>query len=140
VQPRPPSILQIFREPLKPGVEAEYGAIEEETARICVEMKCPHPYLGVESLTGPKEVWWFNGYESRDEIKQVEAGYENNAALMAALERNGKERAHVRADRRLHELSSRLERRPMERGSGTLPGNRGYEARSPCGGNSLRGS
>jgi hypothetical protein len=67
----PPGILQIFREPLKSGVEAEYAAIEDDTKRLCVELGCPHPYLGVESLTGPKEVWYFNAYGSSEEIFAV---------------------------------------------------------------------
>lgn len=55
---QPPKILQVFREPLKPHVEAEYDRIESDTARTCAKLRCPHPYLGIESLTGPKEVWW----------------------------------------------------------------------------------
>jgi hypothetical protein len=104
-------------------LKPEYGAIEEETAWIWVEMKCPHPYLGVESLSGPEEVWWFNSHESRDEIKRVEAGYKNNAALTAALERNGKRKSVLtfEAIDVFTNYSPELERRPMERGSGTLP-------------------
>ena len=92
-EPLVPPILQIFREPLKPGAEADYRVIEEETARLAVELQCPHPYLGAESLTGPKEVWWFNGFESHDEVKQVEADYENNSAWMAALTRHSKRKS-----------------------------------------------
>jgi hypothetical protein len=43
-QERPPAILQIFREPLKPGSEAAYKTVEDDTARLCVELKCPHPF------------------------------------------------------------------------------------------------
>lgn len=60
-QAQPPQILQIHREALKPGTDAAYREIEEDTARICRELKCPHPYLAIESLTGPHEVWYFNG-------------------------------------------------------------------------------
>jgi len=49
---RPPVILQIYREPLKPGRDAVYRAIEEETARVCATLECPHPHLAIESLTG----------------------------------------------------------------------------------------
>jgi hypothetical protein len=90
---RLPAILQIFREPLKPGGEADYRVIEEETARLAVELQCPHPYLAAESLTGPKEVWWFNGFESQDEVKQVEADYRNNPALMAELQRSSERKS-----------------------------------------------
>jgi hypothetical protein len=62
IQHHPPPILQIAREPLKPGREAAYRNVEEDTARQSAKLGCPHPYLGVESLSGPKEIWWFNGY------------------------------------------------------------------------------
>src|SRR5712692_8443820 len=93
--PQPPQILQIYREPLKPGSEAAYGEIEEDTARICARLKCPHPYLGIESLFGPKEVWFFNGYKSPAERGQVAADYAKNAPLLAALETNSKRKASL---------------------------------------------
>ena len=53
---QPPQILQIHREALKPGSEAVYQDIEEDTARLQAKLGCPHPYLAIESLTGSKEV------------------------------------------------------------------------------------
>jgi len=73
--PQPPRILQIHREGLKPGSEDAYRQIEDDTARICAELGCPHPYLGIESLTGSREVWFFNGYESSAERKHVVDDY-----------------------------------------------------------------
>jgi hypothetical protein len=90
---RPPQILQIYREPLKPGSEAAYHAVEEDTARVAAALGCPHPYLGAESVTGAKEVWWFNGYESSAEQEQVHDDYSKNARLMAALQQNSKRKA-----------------------------------------------
>src|ERR1700675_3044388 len=87
-QQQPPRILEVYRDFLKPGVEAAYGPIEEDASRICVELKCPHPYLAIESLTGPKEVWFLNGYDSVAELKQVGDAYEKNAPLLAALHQN----------------------------------------------------
>jgi hypothetical protein len=92
---RPPQILQIYREPLKPGSEARYDAIEEDTARLSAELGCPHPYLGLESLTGPKEVWWFNGYSSFAEQKQVSEVYAKNTRLIAALQQNSNKKASL---------------------------------------------
>ncbi len=40
----------------------------------------------MESLTGPKEVWFLNGYQSAAEQKQVAEDYGKNAKLMAALD------------------------------------------------------
>ncbi|HEX5432078.1 MAG TPA: hypothetical protein VFW83_08940 [Bryobacteraceae bacterium] len=89
---RPPSILQIYREILKPGARDAFAKIEEQAARICADLNCPHPYLGIESLTGPEEVWFLNGYESQQEIEQVREGYAKNAPLMAALTQNAQRR------------------------------------------------
>jgi hypothetical protein len=88
-------ILQIFRERLKPGCEEAYSEIEEDTARNSVKLKCPHPYLAIESLTGPKEVWWLNVFDSHEHQQQVEADYANNHALMQVLERNSKRKASL---------------------------------------------
>ena len=94
---RPSHILQVFREPLKPRVEAEYDRIESDTARKCAELRCPHPYLGLESLTGPREVWWFNGYDSAADQKEVADAWARNKALLAVLGRNGKRKARLTA-------------------------------------------
>jgi hypothetical protein len=71
------------------------SAIEEERARISATLGCPHPYLGAETLTGSKEAWWFNGYQSSTEQKQVYSAYEKNAALMAALQQSAKPKADL---------------------------------------------
>lgn len=84
-QGRPPQILQIYRDFLRPGSDAAYAKIEQDAARTCKELGCPHPYLAIESLSGPKEVWFFNGYVSAAEQKQVGDDYARNAGLTAAL-------------------------------------------------------
>ena len=86
----PPQILEIYREPVKPGSEAAYRAIEEDGARICADMKFPHSHLAIESLSGPKEVWWLNGFESAEDKEQAYSDYARNPALVAALERHAK--------------------------------------------------
>jgi hypothetical protein len=81
----PPQILFVHRDFLKPGSDTAYRQIEDDAARICVDSRCPHPYVGMESLTGPKEAWWLNGFGSPGELKQVAADYQKNTRLMAAL-------------------------------------------------------
>ncbi len=93
--PQPPRILQVVREPLRPGVEAEYDRIESEIARECARLRCPHPYLGLESLTGPKEVWWFNGYDSAADQKQVAEAWAKNKEALATLGRIGQRKARL---------------------------------------------
>ena len=81
----PPAILQIYREFWKSGNLAANRKIEAEASQICVKLRCPHPYLGLESLTGPKEVWFLNGYDSSTEQTQVGEDYQKNPDLIEAL-------------------------------------------------------
>jgi hypothetical protein len=81
-------ILQIYREHVKTGCEADYASLEQDTARIAMTLRCPNPYLAAESLTGPKAVWWFNAYESPEAQKRVALDYMKNAELMDRLQRN----------------------------------------------------
>jgi hypothetical protein len=94
-QIQPPRILLVHRDPLKPGVEEALGEIEEDAARFCAELGGPHPYLAIESLSGPKEVWFFNGFASAAEQERVLGDYEKNTRLMAALEQIGKRKADL---------------------------------------------
>jgi hypothetical protein len=84
-QERPPQILQIHRDFLRSGSEAAYAKIEQDAARVCAGLGCPHPYLAIESVSGPKEVWFFNGYVSAAEQKQTGDAYAKNPTLVAAL-------------------------------------------------------
>ena len=59
--------------------------IEVEAAQIWVDLKCPHPYLGLQSLTGPNEAWFLNGFASSTELKQVGDDYQKNTVLMEEL-------------------------------------------------------
>lgn len=83
-------ILQIYRDPLTPGREAEYDAVERDAARLCARLGFPNPHLALESLTGPREVWWLNAFASEAARLQVTREYERNAELVAALEGIGR--------------------------------------------------
>src|SRR6516225_7545907 len=93
--PIPTTIPFVAREPLVPSRENSYREIEEETARLSAELGCPHPYLAMESLTGPKEIWWFNGFDSPEDQRQVAEAYEKNAPFSAALKKNSDRKAPV---------------------------------------------
>jgi hypothetical protein len=93
--PTPTPILFIAREPLVAGRENAYREIEEETARLSIELGCPHPYLAMESLTGPREIWWFNGFDSPEDQSQVAQAYEKNAPFSAAIHKNRDRKAPV---------------------------------------------
>jgi len=79
-------ILQIYRDTVTPGQEEAYRTVEEDAARICARHDFPNPHLAIESLTGPKEVWWLNAFASEAARQQVVSDYQANPPLVAALE------------------------------------------------------
>lgn len=88
-----PRLLFIAREFWKPGHESALNRMEGEAARVCIGLGVPHPFLSVESLTGSKEVWYINGFDSSEEVAQVKEAYSNNPALLSAMERFAAQRA-----------------------------------------------
>src|SRR5258708_29204119 len=92
-QPRPPQILEVYREYLKPDVVQELHQIEVDAARICIRLKFPHRYLVLESLTGAKEFWYLNAFDSQAEMDEVGREYEGNKDLTSALAENLKRKA-----------------------------------------------
>src|SRR5438876_5762161 len=93
--PMPSPLLRIRRWPLVAGRENVCREIEEETARHSTKLRCPHPCLAMESLTGPKEIWWFNGFDSPEDQRQVAEAYEKNAPFSAGLKKNSDRKAPV---------------------------------------------
>jgi hypothetical protein len=81
----PPRLLGVYVERVEAGAEVDYGRNEEEIARTCVRLKCPHAYLGLESVGGPKEVWWLNAYTSEADKERVARAWEDNTAATSAL-------------------------------------------------------
>jgi hypothetical protein len=61
--------------------------IEEDAAHISLVQGCPYPYLAAESLSGAKEIWWFNGYRSPAAQKQVADAYATNTRLLSSRQR-----------------------------------------------------
>ena len=92
-QPHPPQILEVAREYLKPGAAQPVHGIEVDSAQICIRLKFPHRYLVLESLTGPKEFWYLNAFNSQAELDELRREYEANTALTSALAQNLKRKA-----------------------------------------------
>lgn len=85
-QQTPPRLLYIYRDSLRSGVDSTYRAIEDGAAQICADLKCPNPYLGLESLSGPHEAWWLNAFASAADTTRVVRGYAANRPLAEALD------------------------------------------------------
>jgi len=95
-QEQAPQFLLIVRERLRPGMEEAYRKNELEIAVACATLKCPHPYLALASVAGPKEIWWLNAFASQEEKDQLEPAYARNEPLMAKLRPLGKRKEGFR--------------------------------------------
>jgi hypothetical protein len=84
-QAPPPRFAYIYRDSLKHGVDSAYRVIENDGARICADLRCPNPYIGIESLSGVHEAWWINMFASEADTARVAKVYATNRALSVAL-------------------------------------------------------
>lgn len=114
-----PRILLIAREPLKPGANAEYDRVESETAVQAGKLECPHPYLALEPLSGSNnEVWWFNTFNSQDELNRVADAYKKNEPWSALLTKNQKRKEPLtgKVIEQLADLESQPDSQPWAMG------------------------
>jgi hypothetical protein len=82
----PPAVLQIYRDPVKPSKMAEYSRVEGEAAQACARAST-WPYLAIQSITGPQEVWFISGFDSYAAMERSAEPFARNAALSAELNR-----------------------------------------------------
>lgn len=79
-----PRFMYIYRDSLKRGVDSAYRVIEDDAAQICADLRCPNPYVGIESLSGRHEVWWLNTFATVADTARVAKSYADRE-LSAAL-------------------------------------------------------
>ena len=84
-QARPPQILEIYRDYLKPEAVAANRRLENRAEHLCRTLDFRHSYLTIESVSGPNEMWYFNGFESQSEVEKLRQEYAQNAKLAEAL-------------------------------------------------------
>ena len=82
----PPDILQIYTDPVKPGKLAEYSRIENEAAHACSRANT-WPYLAMQAITGPQEVWFISGFDSYAAMEKSAEPFAKNASLAADMTR-----------------------------------------------------
>ena len=80
-----PRFMYIYRDSLRRGVDSAYRVIEEDGAQICADLRCPNPYIGIESLSGAHEAWWLNWFATEADTARVANLYATNRALSTAL-------------------------------------------------------
>lgn len=83
----PPAILEIYRDPVKPGKMVEYTRVEGEAALACARAST-WPYMAIQSITGPQtEVWYMEGFDSYAAVERSGEPFVKNAALSTDLNR-----------------------------------------------------
>jgi hypothetical protein len=102
----PPRLLYIFRQFWKPGHQAALDRIEAEAARTCIGLGIQHPYLGIESLSGSKEVWYLNAFSSTEELAQITKAYSDNPKLTAEMGRFAEQRKEFESRSSLEGLTT----------------------------------
>jgi hypothetical protein len=80
----PPAILEIYRDQVKPGKMADYTRLEGEAARACAHASI-WPYLAMQAVTGPQEVWFVSGFDSYAAMEKSAEPFVRNAGLAAEL-------------------------------------------------------
>jgi len=84
-QVRPPQILYISRDYLKADAVAANRKLERRAEDLCRTLGFTHPYLTIESVSGPAEMWYLNGFDSQAEVDKLTREYQQNTKLLAAL-------------------------------------------------------
>lgn len=97
--PPPPDILQIYRDPVKPGKMPEYTKIEGEAAQACSRANT-WPYLTLQAVTGPEEVWFISGFESYAAMEKSAEPFARNGVLSAELAHIMEAKANLVSDPR----------------------------------------
>jgi hypothetical protein len=83
----PRKIIQIYRERLKPGMEAAHEANESGWPQAFAAARSPMYYLAMSSMTGHPEVLFVSSYDSYTSWAKDMASTEGNAELSAQLSR-----------------------------------------------------
>ncbi len=79
-----PAILEVYRDQVKPGKMADYAKLEGEAARACAHAST-WPYLTMQAVTGPQEVWFVSGFDSYAAMEKSAEPFVRNAGLAAEL-------------------------------------------------------
>lgn len=86
---RPPKVLVIGREDVKPGKGMAHEKSEAAWAQAFARAKWPTYYLGMSSVSGPSQVWFCVGYDSFAAMEKDTLAQRKSAILTAAQNQYG---------------------------------------------------
>lgn len=82
---RPPKLLQIYVEEIKPGHGPAHEKVEAAWSHAFAQAKWPVHYTAMTSLTGVNVAWFITGYESFAALEKADQAMEKNPALQATV-------------------------------------------------------
>jgi hypothetical protein len=82
-----PPVLVIYREEVKPGRAAAHASNETAWAQGFAKAGVPQHWLGMTSVAGPNEAWFFSGYGSYEEMQKSEDAVEGTPAMQALADK-----------------------------------------------------
>lgn len=84
---KPPKVLSIGREEVKPGKMAAHEKLETAWTRAFAEAKWPVHSLAMTAISGEPEVWFLVGFDSRAAAEKAWEAFMQTPALRAADEK-----------------------------------------------------
>ncbi len=79
----PPAILRIGREEVRAGKDGAHEANETAWALAYAKAKLQNGWIGMNSMTGPSEFWYLNGFASWEDMEKANKAEEANEAYTA---------------------------------------------------------
>jgi hypothetical protein len=79
----PSTLLVIYREEVRPGKGAAHLANEQAWAAAFTKGQAPAHWLGMTTVAGPNEAWFFSAHDSYAAFQKTEDAMEASAALTA---------------------------------------------------------
>jgi hypothetical protein len=85
-QAAPPALVEVYRDSLLGNASLDvYRSNADDAAALCRKWICPHPYLGIETVSGPPEVWFLNFFITADDTARVGRLYAEKREMSQAL-------------------------------------------------------
>src|ERR1700674_2959348 len=77
-QARPPQILEVSRDYLKQDAITANRKLQRRAEDLCRTLGFTHPYMTIESASGPAEMWYLNGFDSEAAVEKLRRGHQKN--------------------------------------------------------------
>ena len=84
--PKPPKVLSIYREQVKPGRGGAHEKNETAWAQAFAKANAPSHYIAMTSVTGPSEAWFLEARDNFASLQANDEAIEANAALSAEID------------------------------------------------------